>query len=158
KLGRSAEAIAELRALEPLGFGNSDLYERIADVADRGALPAEAIRALQQQHDCSPPDVGAAALRRAGAIARDELRERATAIECFRGALRAVPTDIAALDALGGLVQDPTQRRVLSESFEAAGRAAFAQPFNPELPRVLVAASRLRGDKDLTFLAMQTLL
>ncbi|MCA9578933.1 MAG: tetratricopeptide repeat protein [Myxococcales bacterium] len=158
KLGRSADAIAELRALEPLGFGNSELYERIADVADRGALPAEAIRALQQQHDCSPPDVGAAALRRAGTIARDELRDRSTAIECFRGALRAVPTDIAALEALGGLIQDPTQRRVLSEAFEAAGREAASGQFSPELPRVLVAAARLRGEKDLTFLAMQTLL
>ena len=27
--------------------------------------PAEAIRALQQQHDCSPPDVATASMRRA---------------------------------------------------------------------------------------------
>lgn len=158
KLGRSAEAIAELRALEPLGFGNADLYERIADIADRGALPAEAIRALQQQHDCSPPDVATASMRRAGAIARDELRDKATAIECYRAALRATPTDVPALEALGGLIQDATQRRVLSESFEAASREQHGARFAATFPRQLVAAARLRGDKDLEFCATQTLL
>lgn len=158
KLGRPREAIAELRALEPLGFGNPELYERIADTAVRGGEHAEAIRALQQVHDASPRDAATAAMRRAGEIARDDLRDRSTAIECFRTALRTTPTDIPALEALSGLVQDATQRRVLSESFEAAARAEHRDRFSAALPRQLGAAARLRHDKDLEFCATQTLL
>ena len=97
-------------------------------------------------------------MRRAGAIARDELRDKATAIECYRAALRATPTDVPALEALGGLIQDATQRRVLSESFEAASREQHGARFAAAFPRQLVAAARLRGDKDLEFCATQTLL
>jgi tetratricopeptide (TPR) repeat protein len=158
KLGRPREAIAELRALEPLGFGNAELYERIADTAMRGGEHAEAIRALQQVHDSSPRDAATAAMRRAGEVARDHLRDRSTAIECFRTALRTTPTDIPALEALSGLVQDATQRRVLSESFEAAARAEHRERFSAALPRQLGAAARLRHEKDLEFCATQTLL
>lgn len=158
KLGRTLEAIAELRALEPLGFGNAELYERIADTAARGGEYGEAIRALQQVHDSSPREAATAAMRRAGEIARDHLRDRSTAIECFRTALRTTPTDIASLEALSGLVQDATQRRVLSEAFEAAARAEHRERFSAALARQLGAAARLRNDKDLQFCATQTLL
>lgn len=158
KLGRAREAIAELRALEPLGFGNAELYERIADVASRGGEHAEAIRALQQVHDSSAREPATAAMRRAGEIARDQLRDRSTAIECFRTALRTTPTDIPSLEALSGLVQDATQRRVLSETFEAAAREEHRERFTAALPRQLGAAARLRNDKDLQFCATQSLL
>lgn len=132
-------AIAELKHVEAIGLADAALYGKMADLADRAGLAAEAVAACVQAATLTDGDERAAFERRAAALQLRALGNRDAAIASYRRALDARPDDLEAGDALAELVFEPLARTELSQTFEQAIRRQLAIA-----PTSVVALRKLR--------------
>ncbi|UJR79183.1 hypothetical protein [Sandaracinus amylolyticus] len=148
KMGQPLAAADELEAIDALGLADRALFERIADLCERGGRIDRAVSVLGKAAAASrEPAQRAAAERRAARLWDERLGDEDQAIAAYRRALDAVPTDVDAGGALAVLLDGPS-RIALSTSFERSVRELLeADPTEPEALRMLATAARWRGDK-----------
>ncbi|AKF08214.1 hypothetical protein [Sandaracinus amylolyticus] len=148
KLSQPLAAADELEAIEGLGLADRALFERIADLCERGGRVDRAVQVLAKAAAAArEPAQRAAAERRAARLWDERLGDEDQAIAAYRRALEAVPTDVEAGAALAVLLDGPS-RIALSTSFERSVREVLdADPTEPEALRMLATAARWRGDK-----------
>src|SRR5690606_5633496 len=81
------------------------------------------------------------------------------AAACYERALDAQPTDVAAAEALAELLEDDDARVLaLADRFEIVVRNELrADPLDPSVVRKLLSVAAFRGDADLEFRVLDTL-
>ena len=99
RLDRPRDAVTELEAIEALGLGDTALYDRLATLAERAAVPDRAREALRRGAAAAPPAEAAALHRRRGAL-EERQADPTRAAEAYRDALAAMPGDAEAAEAL----------------------------------------------------------
>lgn len=146
KLRDPEGALAELRAAAEAGLGDVGLYTKMADVAERAGRWETVLEALERGAQVTSGAARATLERRAAAVHRDKLDDRAGAAIALRRALEAVPTDVASGDLLAALLDDGA-RAGLSKQFEESVRLELAaDPTDPVVLRKLGRAAVWRRD------------
>ena len=151
-------ALAELRALHESDLADREIYERMASVAERLQRFDEAAEALANAvESTSSPQTIARLERRAGGLHALDRLDREAAVAAYERALDAVPTDLAAGEALVELLEPPA-REAVSRRFENALRVVLVEnPTDAEALRKLRRAGAWRRDVGLESAALEAL-
>jgi tetratricopeptide (TPR) repeat protein len=149
RLQKPDEAIAELQAIEALGLGDRNLYERMAAISERAGNDGASVAALRKGAEAAADRGERASLHRRRAQLHERRGEQQEAAAAYRDALAAAPLDVAAADALGRLVALDERKSVGAKLEEAARAALSADPSEPSLLRALRSAAQLKGEPEL---------
>ncbi len=126
ELDDPAGAYQELKVIENMGQADEAHYARMAMLAERAQMHEEAVQALEEAAALTEGADRARYESRAAVIHRAVRNDEAAAIDAYRRALQAVPTNETAASALADLL-DRGGRRRLSATFDAAVRAEMAE-------------------------------
>lgn len=150
-------AYAELVGLVDDGFGHSALHERMARLARRAGLYAEAAREYERAAVHVTGAERAAFEREAARIHETQLGAMAEAAAAYARALAAWPTDIEALHGLFARIE-PGQRNAQLRATRNELLARLTNtPAEPELLRALGELGRVGGDAALERTALASL-
>lgn len=139
KLDDPAGALAELRAVDALGFGNVELHLRMASLAERAGDAKAAAESHLFAAQGTDGRTRAAHARRGGELFR-EAGEAERAREAYELALSADPADLIAGAALAELSNDPAALQRISATMERSVRDLLASEG--------LSAERLRSLRD----------
>lgn len=149
RLQKPDEAILELKAIEALGLGDRNLYERMAAISERAGDDDASVASLEKGAEAATDRGERASLHRRRAQLHERRGEQPRAAAAYRDALAAAPLDVAAADSLGRLVALEERRGIGTKLEEAARAALSADPSEPSLLRALRSAALLKSDPEL---------
>jgi hypothetical protein len=158
KLSDLEGALGELIAIDEAGLADRPIYERTVQTAERLERWDAAVTALGKEAQIAgSPELVARLHRRAGAILVDRVDDREAAVDHYTQAIAAIPTDLAAAEALADLL-DPLGKSDLSHRFEQSVRAGLEEdPTDPDDLRKLRRAAAWREDQGLDAVVLSTL-
>jgi hypothetical protein len=151
RLNRPADALAALELVAADGNPDTDLQQRIADVAERAGQAQRASEALVAAAEGAAAPDRPRLLKRAARLQRDALHREGEAAALFRKVLEATPRDREVVGELWAISHDKT----MLERFERELRAALqAAPLEATPLRDLLFWSELASDADAAFVAL----
>lgn len=158
KLGDLSAAYDQLAALAKRQTVDAAIYTKMAHLALGAGRFREAAEALSDAASAVEPKHRALYENYAGQIYAGSLNDNAAAIEAYRRALAASPTDETACHALVDLIADPAERAALLSAYEATVRERLtSQPTDPTLLRRLYELAIWKDNRDLQYLVLNTL-
>jgi len=157
ELGDPGGAYQELKVIENMGLGEEALSSRMALLAEQAQMYEEAVEALKDAAEMTEGADRARYESRAAVIHRAIRNDEAAAIDAYRRALTAVPTDETAAAALAELL-DRAGRRRLAASFDLAIREQMrVVGTTPGALRKLRSAATWADDHDYERLILEAL-
>ncbi len=158
RLHRPADALEYLRSVVNTGLVDAALFERMAKVAEKARRLRDAAVFWQQAASMSTGESRARQERRAGALYAFSVKDIPAAIQAYRAALQAAPTDLRSGQALIELLHDGDERQQMIARFEDEVRIELASyPLESTSLRKLMHVAQWRDDNDLE-LAVQEVL
>lgn len=158
KLQKPERALEQLRKLEEEGFGDSQLYLRIADLCERARQYDDCLKALRNAAANSPAAQRLEPLLRAARLQHEQLDRASDAASTYREVLKLDPGHLEAVTALAGILLPGADRDGALAQFEEAVREELAnRPLDTDALRKLRALGSLREDSDLQYVAAATL-
>lgn len=157
RMGDPSGALQELDVVERMGFTDEALLVLMAHLAEQASSFDRAVDALTRAAALVSGERRARYERRAGTILATVLANPEGAVQAYRRALDAAPTDLATAEALVALLDGPSRRRV-ARTFEAAVlKEAHQDPTRAEVLVKLVRCATWAEDRDLELIALSVL-